>query len=381
MTRLLLSLALGLFPLGLGALLVRRLGRHVPIDLRRLAMVGVAGFGLGWVAVYAERFVFELTGLGLDVATAGAAGALLAVFLFAAPFEEGLKVLVVWPLYRQGRLESRRLGIVFAAIGAAGFASAESIAAALAMTGTAIEVLRVAVAAPAHLFCAGVWGYALGSRARGRWFSVAWLAAMLTHGLYDHIAFGRGAGLIAATVPLLFAMGFLSWTVMRDVSPTGPPSSGVPPSAILANLPEPPSLRAMQRALRRSDRPLMLHWIAIGALVNVGVVLVALGLAVYTGHRLGVDFALADEADVRAIAPLILLGAGLLVAFPFAGYLVARASAAHSVLEPAMAAGLAIAVVVLALSATAPVALVFAVAIAPVAFGLACGGAWFGMER
>ncbi len=382
MTRLLLSLALGLLPLGFAVVLTRRLGRGIPVDYRRLAMVCAAGFAMGSGAVYFERLAFGLTGLALDVSTAGTAGALLAMFLFVAPFEEGLKVLLVWPLYRRGRLDSRRLGIIFGATGAAGFASAESVATVFVAGSSGVDLVRLAVAAPAHLFCAGVWGYALGSQTRGRWFSGAWLAAMLTHGVYDHIVFGRGAGLLAAAVPLLGAMAFLGWIAMRDVAPRQRLSDGGPPSsAILSSLPEPPSLRAMQRALRKTDRPLMLHWIAVGALVNVGVVLVSLALAVYAGHRMGVDFALADEADVRSIGPLILLGSGLLAAFPFAGYLVARASAAQSVLEPAMAAALAIAAVVLALSATAPVVLIFALAVSPVAFGLACSGAWFGMER
>jgi hypothetical protein len=137
----------------------------------------------------------------------------------------------------------------------------------------------------------------------------------------------------------------------------------------------------MRQALKRSDRPLMLHWIAIGALVTLGVTLSLLALAVYLGHRVGIDFALADEADVRSSGPLVLLGIAVLAAFPFAGYLVARASAATSVLEPAMGAGVAIVMVLLTLSATAPVAVIFALAVAPVAFVLACGGAWFGVGR
>jgi hypothetical protein len=125
----------------------------------------------------------------------------------------------------------------------------------------------------------------------------------------------------------------------------------------------------------------MLHWIAIGALVTLGVVIVALGGAVYAGHAIGVDFALADEADVRSSGPLVLLGSATLAGFPVAGYLVARASAAHSVLEPAMGAALAILAAVGLLSLAAPVAAVFALAAAPLAFALACGGAWFGLVR
>ena len=125
----------------------------------------------------------------------------------------------------------------------------------------------------------------------------------------------------------------------------------------------------------------MLHWIAIGALVTLGVVLVALAGAVYVGHAIGVDFALADESDVRSSGPLVLLGAGVLAGFPVAGYLVARASSAHSVLEPAMGAGVAIVAAVLLASLAAPVTAVFGLAAAPLAFALACGGAWFGLVR
>jgi hypothetical protein len=63
------------------------------------------------------------------------------------------------------------------------------------------------------------------------------------------------------------------------------------------------------------------------------------------------------------------------------GYLVARASGTHSVLEPAFASGLAIAGAVFALSVTAPSAVIFSLAVAPIAFGLACGGAWFGIGQ
>lgn len=198
---------------------------------------------------------------------------------------------------------------------------------------------------------------------------------MIVHALYDHLVFGRGPGTLVVTLPMLGLMSLLSWVALRDVAPRpdGPISSRL--------VPEPPSLDAMRRALSKSDRPLMIHWIAIGALVTLGVMLVSLALAVYAGHRIGIDFALADREDVRSSGPLVLLGSAVLAAFPIAGYLVARASSATSVLEPAMGAGLAIAAVVAMLSVTAPIAVAFALAVAPVAFVLACSGAWFGLSR
>ena len=125
----------------------------------------------------------------------------------------------------------------------------------------------------------------------------------------------------------------------------------------------------------------MVHWIILGAFVNVGVVIAALALAVYVGHQINVDFASADEADFRSNGPILLMGLAIVSAFPVAGYLVARASGTSSVLEPAMAAALAIAAAVVLLFLTAPLAVIFALAAAPVAFGLACGGAWFGLSR
>jgi hypothetical protein len=232
------------------------------------------------------------------------------------------------------------------------------------------------------LFFAGVWGFALGSgRARGRWFPASWTLATLLHGLYEHIVFGRGPGMLIAIVPLLLAMALVSWVALRDVAP--PPDSRAASSrgTIIPSLPDPPSIGAVRRALSRSDRALMVHWIAIGTFVTIGVMIVALTLAVFVGHRVGIDFAVADEGDVRSTGPLMLLGVAFLAAFPAAGYLVAKASAATSVLEPALGAGLAIAAVVFLISMASPVSVVFALAAAPVAFALACGGAWFGLAR
>jgi hypothetical protein len=296
------------------------------------------------------------------------------MFLLCAPLEEGLKVLVVWPIYHWHYMTRPRLGLAYAVYAAAGFAAVESVALLFLEAAELQNFFRGLLALPAHLFFAGVWGYALGKGRSGRstWFATAWFLSMLLHALYDHVIFGRGPGLWVAIVPLLILMGLGAWLVLRDAAPESEsPASGA----------EPLSLRDVREALRRTDRPLMLHWIVIGALVTLGVMIACIAVAVYLGHRLGIDFAMADEADVRSSGPLVLLGVAILAAFPMAGYLIARASSAHSVLEPAMAAALAIAAIVFMLSITAPVGIVFALAVAPVAFALACGGAWFALER
>jgi hypothetical protein len=111
--------------------------------------------------------------------------------------------------------------------------------------------------------------------------------------------------------------------------------------------------------------------------------LLTVAFAIYAGRRLGVDFAAIDRAESTsaAAAPLLLLACAVLAAFPISGYLVARASASDGVLEPALSAAVAIVAVLVMLGLAAPVALVLALSFAPIAFALACGGAWVGLSR
>lgn len=379
MPRVLLILLVGAVPLGLAFAVWRRVNRVVVVPRRRITLVilsaVVAGLAAGWL----ERAVLAFAELSFDAAKVGTAGALLATFLLAAPLEEGLKVLVIWPLFGMRAITSPRLGLTYAFCAGAGFAAGEITSIGSAEPPSTLLAMRLLVGMAAHPFLAGLWGYALGTQrlTRGRWFVLAWFAAVGLHGLYDHIVFGRGPGVLVLAIPMFLTMTFFGWLALRDVAPSGDSRS----SLLLSSMPEPPSLGSMRRAMVRPDRPLMLHWIAIGALVTLGVVIVALAGAVYVGHVIGIDFALADETDVRSSGPLVLLGAATLFGFPIAGYLVARASSAHSVLEPAMGAGLAIVAAVLLVSLAAPVTAVFGLAVAPLAFALACGGAWFGLVR
>jgi len=363
-------------PLALGFLVWRRVSRLGRVSRRLSLLMALGGALAAGVSAYVERALLAVTGLSFEVAVSGAFGALLATFLLAAPLEEALKVAVVWPLYRTRRIDGPRLGVCYASAAGAGFAAIEEVIAVIANHGGGICLLRALVSAPAHLFFAGAWGYTLGmrGRTRGHWFSLAWLVATLLHGLYDHIVWGRGPGLLVTVIPLFVFMGLGAWVALRDVAPG---TQGGRESL----MPEPPSLRVMREALRPVDHKLMVRWIVVGAFVTLGLMIALVALAVVLGHRLGVDFSLADEADVRSSGPLILLGAAVLLAFPISGFLVAKASSAHSVIEPALAAGCALAALVAMLVLTAPVGVLFALAVAPLAFGLACGGAWIGLER
>jgi hypothetical protein len=171
---------------------------------------------------------------------------------------------------------------------------------------------------------------------------------------------------------MLLFMALGTFMALRGVAPVASP--------LLAEV-EPPTIEVVGQHLSPGERPVMLRWVVLGAFVTLGLIVVLVALSVIAGNRLGVDFALADESDVRSSGPLVLLGVAVLSAFPLSGYIVARASSAHGLLEPALAAVLTMALVIGMLWLAAPIGVLFALAVAPIALGLACGGAWIGVER
>jgi hypothetical protein len=214
-------------------------------------------------------------------------------------------------------------------------------------------------------------------------FPIAFLSAVVLHGLYLHLAFGRGAGAILGDVPLLAVMGLASWMALRSVDEVGPPSSRMPMSSGRGSmLPHvhPPSVAAVRRALSRADEPVKVIWVFFGALVTIGAMVAGLASAVAAAHLLHVDLAAIDEPNAVSASPVLLLGVGLLLSFPVSGWLVARAAKVRTLLEPALATVLALVVTVVSLGLAAPVTVVFALALAPIAWVLACVGAWMGSE-
>ena len=314
---------------------------------------------------------------------------LVYALLVVAPLEQGLKVAAVAPVARSRHMAEPIDGIVYASAAALGFVTAHN---ALFLWGRplpSIELVRALMAVPAHLCLAAAWGHVLGrergQRLGGRRFNAAWLGATLFNGIYDHIVFARRPiALIAAAPILLLCIGAVAFLAAQDLLRRGSGGRVSAPRArrFLQSI-APPSITTMREALRRTERPVMLSWIGLGALVTTGVMTANLLGAVALGHRLGIDFAAVDRADTQTAgaAPLVLIGAAALAAFPIAGYLVARASSTRSVIEPAIAAALAILGSLVLLGLAAPVAVVFALAFAPIAFGLACLGAWVGMSR
>jgi RsiW-degrading membrane proteinase PrsW (M82 family) len=392
-------IALALVPVGLYLALVlsawkaspwSRSRAGDPAEARRQARTAGLAIALGFVVALPIEWAVRAVGISLGVdakvqITGAWASILTALFVFA-PLEEAAKLGVVLSL-RFRIFKGAWEGVLVGAGVAAGFACLElawfTRDAAHHTEATIFLVARAVQATIARLFAGAIWGYAVGrARSRGRRFGrtslIAWTLATLLRGLYDHLIFARGLAALLGSIPLFVGIVVVSYLAARELGPR-PQRARSPSGRPQPISTPPPSLRTVRDALRRAERPVMLRWIVLGAIVTVGVIVAAVAGAVVLGLRLGVDFSAVDEGEVAGAVPLALIGVGVLLAFPASGYLVARASGADSVLEAALATGLAIAGTLVMLGLAAPVAVVFALAFAPIAFALACAGAWIGI--
>jgi RsiW-degrading membrane proteinase PrsW (M82 family) len=375
-------------------------------DKRREPKLPVIGtFALGMAAAFVAHEIVARaaawTGLDSRTSVAGDSGALLFLFALVAPVREAAKVAAAWPAFRSRHFDEPYDGVVYASVAAMGFAALDTALRLRAHPVGSLWVVRALLAMPAHLFFACLWGYALGRAKQvkrpGAIFPGAWLGATIGHGLYAHFVFGRGPAALVALVPMLVIMAGVAFLAGRDLTVRGDRPSREPdfgragdeqvsrlsrPSVPVSSRPmssgRPPSLRTMREALTRADQPIRLRWILFGSVVTLGAMIAGLAASIAFGHWAHVDFSLVDEHDVATTGPVALLGAGLLAAFPLSGFLIARASSVPTLLEPALATGLAIGSSLVMLGIAAPVALVFALAFSPVAFVLACAGAWVG---
>jgi RsiW-degrading membrane proteinase PrsW (M82 family) len=376
-----------ILPAVLFAVLVQR------TDVRReprwlLVLTFVLGSAAALVSLLLVSRAAGLTGLDVRVSAAGEGGALVFVFLVVAPAQEAGKVAAAWPAFLSKHFDEPYDGVVYAASSALGFAGVESGFVLHAHPEGAIWLARALLSLPAHVFFACLWGYALGrakhSRTRVPVFPPAFVVTIVAHGLYAYFVYGRGPGALLAVTPLLAAMGVLTLYLARDLrlrgDPAPPPSSAGGRLARLSRVAQPPSLSALRSALTRADQPVKVRWVLFGALVTIGAMLVGIAAGVLAAHLLKIDLSTVDEHDVGAAAPVLFLGIGLLASFPASGWLVARAAGVRTLLEPALACVLALAVTMAGLGFAAPFTVVFALALSPIAWVLACAGAWIGRD-
>lgn len=395
MTGLLATLRWVLPPILPALLLLWVIRNSDPIKEPLRWVLGTFGLGalFGAVALFIEVKVLAWTDPMqtddmLEGMTTGRGGAaLVLLFALSAPVREASKVCAAWPAFRSKYFDEPYDGIVYSASAALGFAVIES-GWIIRMHPGGFWIFRALLGLPANVFFACVWGYALGrvkqAKDPGPVFPVAWFAATLAHGLYAYLLYGRGETTVFATLPLLATMGGISLVAARDLRGRGGELEGaalIRTTALsLQRLPPVPSFDAFRRALRRSDQPLRVSFIAFGAFVTMGAMLLGFGAAVAVGHMAKLDFAAVSENDVSTAGPVAFLCSGLLLAFPVSGFLLARAGKLTNVLEPALASAVAIVVTLAALGVAAPVALLLGLSFSPIAWGLSCLGAWMGRE-
>ena len=376
-----------MLPALLCAVLVYRTARREPWWL--VSVTFVLGSIAGLLAIFLTRRASALTGLELRSSTAGDPGALVFLFLVMAPTQEAAKVAAAWPAFVSKHVDQSYDGVVYAAASSLGFAAVESgfiLHAHINHAGGGIWLARALLALTAHVFFACLWGYALGrarhAKLRFPIFPLAFVVSIVGRALYVYFVYGRGPGALLGVTPLLAAMGVVAWVLGRDLRERGEASAGAASAgdrwSRLSAATQPPSLSAVRAALRRADQPIKVRWVLLGALVTIGAMLGGLAAGVLAAHLLRIDLSTVDEHEVGAAAPALLLGAGLLISFPTSGWLISRAAGVPTLLEPALATVLALVVTLAGLGLAAPFAVVFGLALAPIAWLLACAGAWLG---
>jgi RsiW-degrading membrane proteinase PrsW (M82 family) len=357
-----------------------------------LVVLGTAALGVifGGIAFWLRAKAAAFTHLDLDIRVAGQGMALLFTFAFAAPLGEAAKVAACWPAFRSRHFDEPYDGVVYASAAALGFATTESTVILFGhSTDLGLWVTRVLFSLPAHVFFASAWGWGLG-RARqlhepGAHFPMLFVVAVAGHGLYTHLVYGRGPAALVAAVPLLVGMGVVAFFLARDLRRRSLISSRSRITALsiasLEALSRPPSLRAFREALKNRDRPIGWRWVAFGVLVHIGGMVLGITMAIVFGYFVHVDFSIVDEREASTAGPVALLVAGVLAGFPLSGYLIARAGDLPTLFEAAAGSILALVATLTVLGLFVPVALVFALALAPIALGLSCAGAWVGRQE
>ena len=215
-------------------------------------------------------------------------------------------------------------------------------------------------------------------------FPAAFAASVVAHGLYIHLAYGRGAQALWGLIPMLVAMALVSWLVVRDLQTEPSPASADAQSALsgrrsrLSFTTPPPSLTTVRAALSQGDEPIKVRWVLFGALVIQGAMIAGVASGIVVARAAGIDLASIDNHSVRTAAPVLPLAIGLLASLPVSGWMVARAAGVRTLLEPALSAVLALSLSITSLGFAAPSTVVFALALSPIAWVLACVGAWTG---
>lgn len=370
-----------LLTLALSTVLYRAMLSMDGLRGREALRLGVFSVAAAGPTLLLTNYVLDSLGWASSFGPSGRAVPLAASALVITPLEQITLAVVVWPTYRARRLEQVGTAISAGVIASCGFGVVHAMETTLSAT-HAWVLMQVMAVFVIRVFCVGLWASFLSaSRISHRHiFSLIWLCATALEGLLRHVQNVRGlAWQVTAALPLLLALFAALWYVRAKYS--GPREPFVPAhQSRLGILVDPHGIGTVRAAWHHAHRPALLHWIVGGAFVCFGANIVGLALGIVTAHAMHIDLSRVNETATGAMEPLAVLGAAVLISFPIAGFLTAKASAADSVFEPGVAALISISTLTALLSLTAPLTLVLAIVLAPVAFGLACLGAWLGLS-
>jgi hypothetical protein len=314
----------------------------------------------------------------------------LVAFGIVGPFTVLTTAAAVWPMLSRG-LAARVDPPLAAAVVAAGQvigrlivrAWIEHTAVATGLGAGALAIDEVGIAA--------TWGYGLAlssydQRPGGTPFGRYALTGMALRGGCElavrSAAVSEGGRGIDLAIAL--SIGFLTVTFGVLGQARLARAEDAPPSSLGSIRQE--SMRELARSqLRRGRvRPL---WILIGALANIGGIVLGFVAAALVGRSAKIDFGEIDRNGPAAEYAVLLLALGVVFSFPLTAAIVGIASGGRSgqrhphVLEAGLAAVVALAVCLLVVGVVAPVGVAIGVACAPVAFVLAGLGAWIASGR
>lgn len=305
----------------------------------------------------------------------GAVPPLALALSFDGPLEAGSILAAAWPTRERRRDAPAIPAAARVVLVASAFVLAKNAEAARHLPWSSIAVAGLLVRSLSSILLAGLWGYTLSRPDRegraGRWFFPIWVVCSLVGGLFHHLVAQRTSlGVIGATPGLLLLLG-LAWSIRGGLR------SDERATEVERRVRS--AIYEARDALadRRRARPSIFRMVGF-AVACQGTILLFLAVALFFGHRAGVDFAAIEDAGGEAALPLVVLGMATLAAFPVTGFVVAKASRAPTLADPAFGATLAIVVVLAVLGATSASAITFAVFAAPVALVLACAGGWLG---
>lgn len=339
--------------------------------------LAVAGAAVAVPVMLLTSYVIDSLGWTSDVSKRGV---WFATLLVIAPVEQAALVIVVWPAYRAHRL--LRLGTAVSAglFGAVGFGAVQ-IAERVIATSSGWGMLPILGVLGIRALAAASWAAVLSTTwARYRHlFPLAWLGATAVDGCARYLQQTAGFPWQVLTLVLLIALLGSSYLIGTKFAGQRAALNAIRQSR-LGMLANPQGIGNVRASWQHAHRPALLHWIVGGAFVSFGANILGLGLGIALAHGLHIDLSRVDESNVGAMIPLLLLSMAVLASYPVAAFLTAKASDADSVFEPGVAALISIVSLTILLSMTAPVTIVLAIVLAPVAFGLSCLGAWLGIS-